>query len=70
MDSDPAASNLDDPSNSHASIDVLDAHIDALLMASSQQFEEAIEPETKRKRLDFSLKTARKKKRIFLLYLR
>ena len=69
MDSDPLASNLDDPSNSHASIDVLDAHIDALLLASSQQFEEAIEPETKRQRLDFSLKIARKKNS-FLLYLR
>ena len=32
MDSDPT-SNIDDPDSSHASIDLLDAHIDALLMA-------------------------------------
>ena len=64
MDSDLLASSLDDPSTSHASIDVLDAHIDALLLACSQQFEQMIEPETKHQRLDCSLKTARKK-RIF-----
>ena len=38
-------SNVDDPSTGHASIDFLDAHIDALLLTCSQQFEEAIEPE-------------------------
>ena len=63
MDSDPT-SNLDDPSTSHASIDLLDAHVDALLRASSQQFEETLEPDTKRPRLDTSLQTATKK-RIF-----
>ena len=47
MDSD-LTSNLDDPSTSHASIDLLDAHVDALLQASSQQFEETLEPNTKR----------------------
>ena len=40
MDSDPT-SNVYDPSTSHASIDLLDAHLDALILACSQQFEEA-----------------------------
>ena len=60
MDSDPT-SNLDDPSTSHASIDLLDAQVDALLRASSQQFEETLEPNTKCQRLDTSLQTATKK---------
>ena len=60
MDSDPT-SNLDDPSTSHTSIDLVDAHVDALLRAFSQQFEETLEPDTKRQRLDTSLQMATKK---------
>ncbi len=56
-----STSNLDDPSSSHASIDLLDAHINTLLQTSSQQFEEILEPDTKRRRLDTSLQTATKK---------
>ena len=65
MDSDPPTCSLDDPTTSHASIDLLDAHVDALLLAGSQRFEESLEPETKRQRLDVSSKTATKKRRIF-----
>ena len=63
MDSE-LTSDTDGPSTSHASIDLLDAHIDALLWASSQLFEEMLEPDTKHQRLDTSLQTATKK-RIF-----
>ena len=59
---DGLTSNVDDPSTCHASMD--DVHIDALLLACSQQFEEAIEPETKHQKFDTNLKTATKK-RIF-----
>ena len=56
MDSDPPTCNLDDPTTSHASIsnDLLDAHVDAWLLASRQWFEESLEPETKHLRLDIS----------------
>ena len=47
-------SNVDDPSTGHTSMD-------ALLLVCSQQFEEAIEPKTKRQKFDTSLKTATKK---------
>ena len=58
--------NVDDPSTGHASTD--DVHMDALLLACSQQLEEAIEPETKRQKFDTYLKTASKS--AFSVYLR